>query len=288
MGTSQSSAGSPPGVPMVPPWVPPPPASEGEPGQPPENGDASPDGPAQANAAPPESAGRLESGAVTSPMAPSGRFRGARQGLGSFVETGDARAMRRGVGHYVRTGYGGAPTAIKRFGGTIASANALYAALTPSGAGGGVAAEAAIEGKTAAEVRDALIESVRPVDGTLDAESTRAALSDAWAELLERFPEADLANLTDEQRLVVVERFVANDVFRRLELDVGQAILAKAQTAAIAVTRLAEIREYVQQTVATAFRERALRSGRVTQQNIASVVRDALRRTFTVFEEYLK
>ena len=140
MGTSQSSAGSPPGVPMVPPWVPPPPpppASEGEPGQPPENGDASPEGRDQADAALPDSAGRPESGAAPSPMAPAGRFRGARQGLGSFAATGDARAMKRGVGHYVRTGYGGAATATKRFGGTIASANALYAALTPSGAGGG-------------------------------------------------------------------------------------------------------------------------------------------------------
>lgn len=53
-----------------------------------------------------------------------------------------------------------------------------------------------------------------------------------------------------------------------------------------ALSRLKEVRDYVKQSVAAAFRKlrdagRSLTSGRISQ-----VVRDALRETFEVFEGY--
>ena len=47
---------------------------------------------------------------------------------------------------------------------------------------------------------DAIVEAVRPADGTQDAEANRAAIKDALSELLTMFPDADLLNLTEDQR----------------------------------------------------------------------------------------
>jgi hypothetical protein len=199
--------------------------------------------------------------------------------------------MRRSLGHYVRTGYGGSDTATRRFGGTAATAGVLGGALARVAAGqpaalGSPLDPALLAGRNAQEVMDAVVEAVRPVDGTQDAEAERAAIRDALSELLTKFPEADLLNLEPEQRAFAIERFTAIDVFRRFELDVGKTIVEKAPSAVTALSRLKEVREYVKQSVAAAFRKlrnagRSLTSGRISQ-----VVRDALRETFDVFEGY--
>lgn len=199
--------------------------------------------------------------------------------------------MRRSLGHYVRTGYGGSATATRRFGGTAATAGALGSALARVAAGEPVAPGSPLDptlltGRNAQEVMDAVVEAVRPVDGTQDAEAGRASIRDALSELLTRFPDADLLDLDAEQRAFAIERFTAIDVFRRFELDVGKTIVEKAPSAVTALSRLKEVREYVKQSVAAACRKlrdagRSLTSGRISQ-----VVRDALKETFEVFEGY--
>lgn len=283
MGTSQSSKGSPGGVPMVPPWVPDatstePPADQGTaPGDAPE--------PTPTNPAPP----------VLSPsvpiIAPAGRFTGARRSLGSFARTGDSVEMRRGVGRYVRGGYGGAGTASGRFGGTASTAAALHGALSSVAAGqvptaGSPLDPALLAGRSARQVIDAIVQAVRPPDGTQDAEASRAAIRDALAELLTKFEQADLLNLTPEQRDFVIERFVAMDVYRRFVLDLGKTIQDKAPSAAAGLARLKEVKDYVKETVAATFRKlrdagRSLSSGRVKE-----IVRAALRETMQVFEAF--
>nr|WP_244510585.1 Qat anti-phage system associated protein QatB [Microvirga guangxiensis] len=133
---------------------------------------------------------------------------------------------------------------------------------------------------------DAVVEAVRPIDGTQDAEASRAAIRDALSELLTRFPDADLLSLDDDQRNFAIERFAAFDVVRRFELDVGKTIIEKAPSAAAALSRLKQVRDFVKETVAASFRKlraagRSLSAGRVNR-----VVRDALRETFVVFEGY--
>jgi hypothetical protein len=199
--------------------------------------------------------------------------------------------MRRSLGHYVGTGYGGSATATRRFGGTAATASALGGALARAAAGqpaepGSPFDPALLAGRDAQQVMDAVVEAVRPVDGTQDAEAERAAIRDALTELLTRFPDADLLNLDAEQRTFAIERFTAIDVFRRFELDVGKTIVEKAPSAVTALSRLKEVRDYVKQSVAASFRKlrdagRSLTSGRISQ-----VVRDALKETFDVFEGY--
>lgn len=199
--------------------------------------------------------------------------------------------MQRALRDYVRKGYGGRATAVRRFGGTASTAGVLYGALS-SVAGGQAAAPgspldpALLAGRTAREVMDAVVEAVRPADGTQDAEANRTAIKDALSELLTMFPEADLLNLTEDQRGVAIERFVAIDVYRRTVLDIGKTIQEKAPTATVGLSRLKEVKDYIKQTVAAAFRKLRAAGGRVTTGRVNQFVSVALGETFQVFEAY--
>lgn len=275
MGTSQSSKGAGAGVPMVPAWVDDPPP-EAPTGDPPSLSEEAP-----VSAAPPPPA----------PLAPDRRWIGVSRSLGEYATTGDTGAMRRGFAHYVRTGYGGSGITARRMGGTASTAGALSGVLA-SLAGGQPAAPGSpvdptlLAGRSADDIMDAVVEAVRPVDGTQDAEASRAAIRDALSELLTRFPEADLLNLTPEEREFAIERFTAHDVFRRFDLDVGQTIREKAPSVATGLSRLKQAREYVKETVAAAFRKLRAAGQTLTAGRITAVVRAALLETFQVFEGY--
>jgi hypothetical protein len=133
---------------------------------------------------------------------------------------------------------------------------------------------------------DAVVEAVRPADGTQDAEAGRAAIKDALSELLTIFPDLDLLNLSEDQRGFAIERFVAVDVYRRFQLDLGKTIQDKALTATVGLARLKEVKNYVKETVVAAFRKLRAAGSRVTTGRVNDVVRAALSETFQVFEGY--
>lgn len=258
---------------MVPPWVPP------LPPDPPDEFDdvQGPDAPPGAE--PPEGPMRPEPEA---PIAPARRFYGARRSLGAFMQKGNLAALKRGLGSYVRSGYGGSRTATRRLGGTAQAAVALHRALGSDGP-----LDAALyAGRDAGEIIDAVIEIVRPIDGTQDAESGRSAVREALSELLVRFPDADLLSLTDEQRAFAIERFVALDVYGRIYLDLGKALIEKAPSVATALSRLRQIKDYVKETVAVSFRKLRAAGRQPSSRSLGSIVKSAIRTTFDVFEGY--
>ena len=276
---------------MVPPWVPDP----IPPNPPQDGGDAEPtsgDGQGdQPPSDPSQPAPQEPPQAQPSPIAPPARFSGVRRNLGNFARSGDRHEMQQGLGDYVRKGYGGRATAVRRFGGTVSTAGTLYGALSSIARGQAAAPgspldPALLAGRTAREVMDAIVEAVRPADGTQDAEASRAAIKDALSELLTVFPEADLLNLTEDQRAAAIERFVSIDVYRRAILDIGKTIQGKAPTATVGLARLKEVKNYIKQTVDAAFRKLHAAGERVTAGRVNEVVRAALGETFLVFESY--
>lgn len=227
------------------------------------------------------------------PLAPPGRFGPARTRLGSFAGNGSSQDMRHGLRHYVRKGYGGARSASRRMGGTARSAGILYGALVGAAAGGpGTPGSpfdpVLLSGRSVDDVMDALVEAVRPIDGTQDADASRGAIRNAMSELLDRFPEADLLNLTDDQRLFGIEGFVALDIYNRFVLDVGKTIHDKAPTAIAALSRLKDVKDYVKQTVSACFRARVKTGETLGARRITDLVRQTLRATFKVFEDYVR
>jgi hypothetical protein len=283
MGTSASSKGPGGGVPMVPPWVPDP-----VPQDLPQAGDDLPPVDSQPDQVVPQQPAQQQ----PSPLAPRARFGGTRLNLGNFARSGNRRDMQRGLRDYVRNGYGGRATAVRRFGNTAATAGQLYGALSGIAAGrpaapGTPLTRDLLAGRSAREVMDAIVEAVRPADGTQDAEANRASIKDALSELLTTFPNADLLNLTQDQLTAAIERFVAIDVYRRAALDIGKTILDKAPTATAGLSRLKEIKDYIKETVAAAFRRLRDVGERLTTGRVNHVVRGALEEAFQVFEAYV-
>ena len=282
MGTSSSSKGPKGGVPLVPPWVPDADAPAPSPEAPPQPDQTT--APATPPAVPPA--------AGPGPLAPPQRFTGVRRSLGTFAKGGGGGGgLQRSLGGYVR-GYGGSGRATRRFGGTAQTAGTLYGALSPSERGqttlpGGALDAAVLSGRSANDVMDAVVEAVRPTDGTQDAEASRVAIKDALSELLTKFPDAVLLELTEAQRLFAVERYVALDVFRRFMLDVGKTIQDKAPTAKAGLARLKEAKDYIKETVAGAFKKVGTATG-LTRQKMVALAKDALKETFAVFESYVK
>lgn len=266
MGTSKSSTGPGSGVLLVPPWVP----GAELPTAPPAGGD---DG--------------------NGDLAPAGRFGPARTSLGRFARSGSSEDMRRGLGHYVRKGYGGAAAAARRMGGATGIAAELYDALSSAAAGRAVTPgspfdPALLSSRSADEIMDALVEAVCSEKTTLDAEAERVAVRTAVSEVLNRYPEADLQDLSEDERLFAIERFLAHDVFNRFNLDVGKAIQDGAPSASAALSRLEDARDYVHQTVSVRFRDLRKAGEQLNAQRISEMAEQALRETFAVFEGYVQ
>ena len=285
MGTSQSSTGSPSNAPMVPPWAPNAPEGNGDDQGDPNEGDVgdSIDGdvlqPTPATQAP-------------VPMAPRGRFGPARYNLGSFARTGSSADMRKGVGHYVSKGLGGSRTAARRFGGTAQTAGILYGTLSALSSGQPTAQDSPLDpvllqGRSADEVIAAVVEAVRPVDGTQDTEASRHAINDALSDVLTRFPEADLLDLSEEQRLFAIERYIGLDVFERFDLDVGKHLRENAPSVAAELSRFREVKIYIRETVSASFREARSASRVLDSRRIIGIARSGLQEALEVFEEYL-
>lgn len=274
MGTSQSSTGPGAGVALVPPWA-----------EDVESFDADPEG-----ASPEEdlTAPKGQADANLTPLAPPARFRGTRRSLGAFCRTGNSRELRRALGHYVRTGYGGAGTMTRRLGGTAATANRLGGVLQTGKAPDGTDLRDAIlaSGSDVNVVLDAIVDAASPADGTQDKESSRRAVRDSLSELLVRFPDADLLALTEAQRVYVIERYAALDVYGRFCLDLQKTVLEKATDPATGLRRLRSIREFIVQHVSAAFRAVRERGAATTTKSIARLTSEALRETLSVFAEY--
>jgi hypothetical protein len=226
----------------------------------------------------------------TAPIAPAARFRDARTSIGRFARSGDTTQMRRSLGHYVRSGYGGSTTMARRLTATSRTAARLGAVLQPGTRPDLAAArDAAITGgRNAQSVLNALVEAIRPIDGTQDAEASRRAVRDSLSDVLERYPDADLLDLDASQRQFVVQRFVSLDVFNRFVLDLGSQLTEHAASASIEAARLAEVREYIAATVGAAFDRVEATGSTPATSDLARITHRALRETFVVFEEYLR
>ncbi|MDR7166233.1 hypothetical protein J2X12_004287 [Pseudarthrobacter oxydans] len=135
-------------------------------------------------------------------------------------------------------------------------------------------------------VLDAIADAASPIDGTQDKEASRRAVRDSLSELLVKYPDADLAALTDVQRLFVIERYAALDVYGRFCLDLQKTVMEKASDAATGLRRLKSIREFVVQQVAAAFRAVRERGLATDTRSIARLTSEALKETLAVFEEY--
>lgn len=225
---------------------------------------------------------------IQNPVAQPNRFGPAKRCLSDFGRTGDPASMRKGVGKFIKKGYGGKRTATKRLSGTIKNAQALFDVLSTSllPENKSLLNLLDLKGYSAFEIMDAVVEAIVPVDGTQDTESSRASIKDALSEVLSAFPDADLTSLNQEQKERAIEHFVGNDVYRRIELDLGAHIRKKAPDTKSAMSRMKDIKNYAKETVAASFKKLRDSGQRLTATNVSSITKQAISETCSIFEEY--
>ena len=97
----------------------------------------------------------------------------------------------------------------------------------------------------------------------------------------------DLFDLSETEREFVVERYAANDVCRRFELDMGKQMIAKAPSPTIALKRMQEAKEYIRAVVAQAFADLAAAGKRATGDKVRATVTAAFEEAFSVFEGHI-
>lgn len=178
-------------------------------------------------------------------------------------------------------------------GATARTAGALYNTLSALQTGRATRADlgvdpASLSGCTAKEVMDVIVEAIRPIDGTQDAEANRQSIAIATADLLVEFPNADITALAPEQIDFLIERYVAHDLCQRVELDVGRKIETGAPDAATVVRRLEEMKDFVVAEVHSVFQARRDNGERLQRDHVAELVSATLQEIFRVFEEYLQ
>ena len=301
MGTSASSRGpgSGPDVPIVPPWVDNPPSTP-RPQQAPlqiPQGPAPAPGqqltpPRQPQPQPPQPQAPPPQAPLQQPAVPSapGRWRGVRTSLGKFAGGGADRGrhLRRGLGHYSRSGMGGSGNAARRLGGSASAASSLHNALTSLANGQPLPQELGIDpqalaGLTPAEIADALVDAIMPIDGTQDAEATRDSAARALSDILAQ--NNNLTNLSPAQVDQVTAATLGYDVAHRIELDVGKSIIDKAPTKGEGLERLQEMKDYVREVVAVQYAAERAANGAIGRAVIDRISRDAIQQAFDVFEE---
>lgn len=257
MGTSISSSGPKGGCPLLPPWL------------------------------------EDEEKKSKTPDAPQRRFSSARRALGKFVSTGDKENLGRALGHYSSTGMGGAKNAGRRLVSGASRGAALYNSLSAGGGPESLAQKLGLQpselsGKSSREVADIISSKLCNLDGAQDREANRSAMSQALGEFIDNNPEADLSRLSEEASAEITKNFIAEDIFQRTCLDIGQAVHNNADSSREAISRLDEIRDFIKGSVNLAFREGSINLSSVQPSAVTQFLSKTTEAVFRIFESYIR
>jgi len=131
---------------------------------------------------------------------------------------------------------------------------------------------------------DILIQGVRPVDGTLDAEAERLALHRTLFGLLGHSHVAGLLDLSREHCLLAAETFLATSIFLRLELDIGKNIQNKARSYTDASNRFSRIEEYIKTAVSQSMIKHLKPGETLDQRKVSRIIDRTLHDTFVALQ----
>ena len=284
MGTSSSSSGPGPGVSLDPPWLDP---LSSDIGTPLEQlaGDGDGEG-----AEPDQKPQQTEPPQPNTEIAPPRRFQNARRHLGNYASSGDEESLGKALGHYSRSGMGGASNVSSRMRASTSAGAGLYNFLEGIRDSTDVQVRDWVNKLTAKnlsayEVADEIIDQVISVGGSLEEESCRDSMAQAMSELIAINPDIDLVNMDNDSIWTVMELFVANEAFNRINLDIGQLFESEKYSPMEAVSRMNEMREYLKSEISAQIQELRADTANPTKDEINDLLQTAIRVTFEVFEE---
>lgn len=220
-------------------------------------------------------------------IAPKARFASARRSMGEYVRSGSRDSARRSLGHYSKTGMGGAQNVARRMRTSTKTASNFFNTFrslrddTTFSLGKEIS-KLKNRGADASEVIDAIVGHVCPKGGSLDEVSCRDSGTSALSEFMEQNPEADFSNLSDDQIWTLMALYLGNEAFNRIQMDIGQAFEKQDVSYVDRVTRLNDMREYIQSEISTQMN--ALRKTANQNVDMNQLFQDTIKNTFEVFE----
>jgi hypothetical protein len=280
MGTSSSSSGPGGGVPFDPPWLS---SVASEIGSPLEEISGEPSQPDQ-------NPQQTEPATQPVEMAPPGRFGNARRHLGEYASSGDRGSLKKALGSYSRKGMGGASKVASRMRTSTSAGAGLFNFLQ------GVRDSADTKVRdwvnqltskniSAYEVADEIIDQVISTGGSLEEESCRDSMAQAMSDLLTIDPDVDLLNMDNDSIWTVMELFMANEAFNRLNLDIGQLFESERYSPREAVSRMNDMRDYLKSEISAQIQDLRKDTSNPTKAEMNSMLQYAIKITFEVFEE---
>ena len=108
------------------------------------------------------------------------------------------------------------------------------------------------------------------------------AIQDLISEFMDQNPDADFGNLSDDQIWSLTAIYLGNEVFNRIQMDIGQAFEKQDVPYVDRVTRLNDMREYIQSEIA--IQMDALRKTADQNVDMNQLFQDTIKNTFEVFE----
>ena len=277
MGTSAANSGPGQGAVFDPPWL--------DDIEPPSLGDGpSPDDKNSDNGQPQPSPEPPE-------VAPPARFRNARRALGEFVRTGKEDVFRKAAGYYSRTGMGGARRVGNRMRTSARSGASAFGILqaarerTDPGINDWVDSLKA-RNANAQEIADEIVKRTTPSGGSLDEVACQESITQSMRDMLANNPDVDLFNLNDDDIWGVIKSFLGYEVFHRLSLDmdIEQVFKNSSLSPRESVKRMNEMRAYLMAEISVQVEEVRSGASHATPSQLQSILQNALRNTFAVYE----
>jgi len=138
---------------------------------------------------------------------------------------------------------------------------------------------------SAYEIADRIIVQVISSGGSLEEESCKDSMAQAMSELLTINPEVDLMKMDNDSIWTVIELFMANEAFNRLDLDIGQLFESAKYSPYEAVSRMNDMREYLKSEISAQIQALRASTPNPSKEEMNNLLQSALRLTFEIFEE---
>lgn len=223
------------------------------------------------------------------PLAPPARFRGARQSMGDYIKSGSSESLTKSLGHYSRTGMGGARNVANRMRHSANVATKIYSSFSSLREGNETTISGIINSyrTTTADVYvliDAIAGYICGDGGSLDETSSRDSVSSALSDLFDKNPDVDIAALSDDNVWSLVSSFLSYEAFSRIQLDIGQGFETKDSPLSDLVTRLNDLREYLESEISSQISVIRSDVGKKPPSDLHNIMMTAIESTFKVFE----
>ena len=221
-------------------------------------------------------------------VAPRGRFSSARRNMREYVRSGSSDSLRRSLGHYSRTGMGGAKALSHRMRASAAVGSNFYGAFRslrddPEFALGKVLSDLKAQGANAHQIISTIVEHVCPNGGSIDEVSLRNSATAALSEYLEEHPTVDFCRLSDDQMWELTGTYVGNEIFERVQMDIGQAFEKNDITVSERIVRMNSMKAFIQAEVAVQLNK--IRETESKTVNVEKLIQRTIQATFEVYEE---